>query len=136
MKTTSVLSLCTIAALALAGCEVTDNSSLQSVSGYSVASEGTYVPLGQSVRLHTATITPLEVIEDSRCPSDVQCAYEGRLRLRVEVTNAAKTETDVIEFAEHASYYGLGYILADVTPWPRTTNEMRDENYRFRFARD
>ena len=136
MKSTFSAVSSAIALLAVGGCEMTDNSSLESVSGYSVAQEGTYVALGQPVRLHTMTITPLEILEDTRCPSDVQCAYEGDVRLRVELTSAARTEIDVIEFNEHTSYLGFGYILADVTPWPRTTSMMRDEDYRFRFARD
>lgn len=35
------------------------------------------------------TVKPLEVIEDSRCPSNVTCVWAGRLRLRAEVSGVA-----------------------------------------------
>jgi len=32
------------------------------------------------------TVRPLSVIEDSRCPADVECVWAGRLRLRANVS--------------------------------------------------
>lgn len=38
-------------------------------------------------------VKPLEVLEDSRCPMNVQCVWAGRLRLRAEVAGAAQELT-------------------------------------------
>ena len=39
------------------------------------------------------TVKPLEVLEDSRCPANVQCVWAGRLRLRAEISGAAQELT-------------------------------------------
>ena len=39
------------------------------------------------------TVRPLEVLEDSRCPTNVACIWAGRLRLRAEVSGGAQEFT-------------------------------------------
>ncbi|MAP54407.1 hypothetical protein [Altibacter sp.] len=43
------------------------------------------VPLGEKVILGDVAITFKEVLEDSRCPKDVNCIWEGRIRLQIAV---------------------------------------------------
>jgi hypothetical protein len=45
--------------------------------------------LGQTVRLGAAGVRPIAVVEDSRCPHDVECVWAGRLRLRVSLSGVA-----------------------------------------------
>ena len=46
---------------------------------------GTFARIGQSVRLANLRVTPLAVIEDSRCPRLVTCVWRGRLRISAAV---------------------------------------------------
>ena len=54
---------------------------------------GTFARLGQSVRLANLRVTPLAVIEDSRCPRLVTCVWRGRLRIST-VVNGRKFTLD------------------------------------------
>lgn len=42
-----------------------------------------YAALGQSVTVGGPRITPLDVLEDSRCPMNARCVWAGHVRLRV-----------------------------------------------------
>lgn len=46
--------------------------------------------LGETVRLGTVEVRPLEIEEDSRCPLDVTCVWAGRIRVRVAVSGAGE----------------------------------------------
>lgn len=48
--------------------------------------------LGQTVRLGDLSVRPIAVLEDSRCPSGVQCVWAGRLRIRAAVSGVGETE--------------------------------------------
>ncbi len=56
-------------------------------------------PLGPVAALgHTAVagpvrVRPIAVVEDSRCPADVQCVWAGRLRLLAEIDFNGGSET-------------------------------------------
>ena len=40
---------------------------------------------GQTVLIHNLAVTPLRLLEDSRCPRKLACIWAGRLRLAVSV---------------------------------------------------
>lgn len=52
------------------------------------------VPLGETVKKENVSITLAEIVEDSRCPSDVTCVWAGRSKVKVLVTMKGK-ETEV-----------------------------------------
>ena len=69
-----------IAALALAGC----------AAGPQIAGPGAVeARLGATARLGDVAVRPIAVVEDSRCPRDVQCVWAGRLRLRAAISGVA-----------------------------------------------
>lgn len=45
--------------------------------------------LGGTARLGNVEVRPLAIVEDSRCPRDVLCAWAGRARLRATITGVA-----------------------------------------------
>jgi len=57
------------------------------------ASAGPTASLGQAATVGGATIRPIQVIEDSRCPSDVVCVWAGRLILLAEVDYRGGSES-------------------------------------------
>lgn len=43
------------------------------------------VPFGETVQLDDVAFTLTEILEDSRCPSDVTCVWAGRAKVNIEI---------------------------------------------------
>ena len=54
------------------------------------------IPLGETVRLDDVALTFVKVLEDSRCPKNVTCIWQGRIIVQV----AVKREGDLIQNKE------------------------------------
>lgn len=136
-----------IAALAVGGC-------MAASPGANVAGNGSETPnasqpreqrpadrpgnayggLNETIRLGDLTIRPLEVIEDSRCPVDVTCAWSGRLVLRAEVSGVPGSAS-ISSIEPFALPGGGSLVLASV--WPNNYHQGGGarEPYRFGFMR-
>ena len=116
----------------------TDNSSLESGPGTpnSRAYEGSFVPLGKAVVAGPLTVVPLEVVEDSRCPIDTQCVWEGRVIVRAEIAAPGGVTTQDLTLGEEtrATAYGHRVTLTDVRPDRREGTVIDPGDYRFRFT--
>lgn len=64
------------------------------------------VGMGQPAYLQGHRVRPLEVVEDSRCPFDVQCIHAGFFRARVEIHSPSGEREEVLEL-------GRGIALDD-----------------------
>ena len=92
---------------------------------YNIRSDGvSQAALGQTVRIGPHSVTPLAVVEDSRCPTGVQCPWAGRVRVNARVDGQPRELT-------------LGQPgpveLAWVAPAKRANEEIYSEQYRFGF---
>ena len=93
--------------------------------------------IGESANLGGGLVVrPLEVIEDSRCPGNVQCIWAGRLRLRANVSGS---DVD-LTLGEPAQTAHGSVLLAVVSPgpwaeWP-TAELGAKPAYRFGFTRN
>ena len=124
------LALC--AALSLAAC-ATVTQNVEPVSG--IAPEGTAIGIGQSVQVGEAVVTPLQVTDDSRCPSTVQCVWQGRVAVQARVETRASREIVEIATNEPADIDGYQIGMEVVEPVRRTpSQEFGADEYRFRFA--
>lgn len=93
-----------------------------------------YGGLNETIRLGDLTVRPLEVIEDSRCPVDVDCVWSGRLVLRAEVSGVSGNAT--ISTQEPFALPGGGaLVLATVWPYNYHHGGGPREPYRFGFTR-
>lgn len=79
------------------------------------------------------TVAPLEVVEDSRCPSDVVCIQAGTARVRSGITSGLgkgeiifKLNTPITTEAERVE-------LIQVLPEARSEIPIRANEYRFIF---
>ena len=92
--------------------------------------------IGESADLGAGLIVrPLEVIEDSRCPNNVQCVWAGRLRLRADLSGS---EVELTLGEPRLTPQGsLVLALVSPGPWSRwPTGELGPKPaYRFGFAR-
>ncbi|MCH9659725.1 MAG: hypothetical protein K0U54_02315 [Bacteroidetes bacterium] len=66
------------------------------VSGLTFAQEkstqtpqiGMAIPLGTTIEIDDLLIEFVEVLEDSRCPKDVQCVWAGQAKVKLSVTES------------------------------------------------
>ncbi|MBY0568336.1 MAG: hypothetical protein K2P70_13565 [Hyphomonadaceae bacterium] len=81
------------------------------------------------------TVRPIAIIEDSRCPQNAQCLWEGRMRIRASVSGQ-DAELRLGETFE-TSRGAVEFVIASPGPWaewPRDELGPRPP-YRFGFRR-
>ena len=93
--------------LGLAGCVTAPDAATQGpgVEAWRATIEANEAPfrvpgtvtarLNQEVQIGDIRVTPLAVLEDSRCPVDVTCIWAGRVRLRVAVSGAGESVMEI-----------------------------------------
>ncbi|HEY0163948.1 MAG TPA: hypothetical protein VGB39_01095 [Sphingomicrobium sp.] len=111
-----------LALLALAACATTPDRRI---------ANGPTAPLGETAVLDGVTVKPLEVIEDSRCPAQVQCVWAGRIRIRAEISHSGTRE---LTLGEPAEVTGGTLSLVDVRPGKRAAEAIRPRDYQFTFT--
>lgn len=94
-----------------------------------------------SVEVHLAakgvlkgySITPLEVIEDSRCPSDVVCIQAGTVRLRTSIVSSTETIEKIFTLNQSVTIGDQNIELIDVKPHTVSTKPINKADYIFVF---
>jgi hypothetical protein len=88
------------------------------------------VRLGETARIHGLRVTPLRVIEDSRCPQNARCVWAGRVRISVRVGGRVRELT----LRQSVPVANGAVSLVAVLP-ERTTREgtIPPRAYRFGF---
>lgn len=82
---------------------------------------------GQTISVESLKFT-LDVVDDSRCPSDVTCVWGGQVTATIRIEN--QTHSKAIDFMPSDSYTFFSpykIVLLDVSPYPVST-EMPDEH--------
>jgi len=77
--------LCLVAGLWLVGCSAPEPSSIQLGQPFTIS-------INQPAQLSEKglSLTFQEVLEDSRCPSNVQCAWSGQARISISVSQTGQ----------------------------------------------
>lgn len=93
--------------------------------------------LGETVRLGDLSVRPIAVLEDSRCPSGVQCIWAGRLRLRAAISGVGETELILGQPFALTGGGTLTLVAAAPAPWHRPPpGAETGPATRFAFRRD
>ena len=121
MRTTPIL----IASLALiGGCASTPP----------MANDGLgWARLNQQVYVDGPKVTPLAVVEDSRCPRTVTCVWAGRVRLSLRITTGRGSETREITTGAPLQVADGSLELVEVTPLATAGKPVAPGDYRFGF---
>ncbi len=99
------------------------------------ASAGPTAGLGETANVGGVQVRPLRVVEDSRCPVNAVCVWQGRLRVEAEVEARGGSETHrtVLTLREPAAL-GDG-ILTMIEAQPVKLDAPIDPpTYRFTFS--
>lgn len=88
--------------------------------------------IGQTIQVDGIRVTPLAVVEDSRCPKGVQCVWAGRVRIGVRV-DFARTEARELELGKSIPVADGTLELVEVLPEAVAGRKILPEDYRFGF---
>lgn len=122
--------LAALGALALlSGCIHYRNA--PAVAGAQAAPQGTPVGLGQPVQVGTLIVTPISVIEDSRCPENARCVWAGRLVVATRIDGPGWRETPELALGESYITPAATVTLVSGLPEKRTDTATALTEYRF-----
>lgn len=88
--------------------------------------------LNTSVSTLGVTITPLEIVEDSRCPIDVQCIWAGTVKVRALLESGLGTATQLFELNMPITTEAEIVTLISVAP-EKMASDTDASAYRFTF---
>jgi hypothetical protein len=96
-----------------------------------------YARFGQTIAVGGARVTPLSLIEDSRCPASVTCVWRGQVRITARIVSARGNEVRELTSGKAIEVAGGMLELADVRPPRRTPAAIPVGTYRLglRFSR-
>ena len=99
-------------------------------------SAGPTAGIGQVATVGEAKVRPIQVIEDSRCPSDVVCIWAGRLVLLAEVNYHGGSEEyrGNLTLGEPLRLGAETITLMKAEPHPHAGKPIDPRGYRFTFA--
>ena len=100
----------------------------------------TKMSIGTSFDLGPKSIRFVEVLKDSRCPSDVTCVWAGEVQVKIEILeNGSVLEEKLITFGasgvnpkrtmellKTATKTVLGY---NISPYPKSSNQIPKSEY-------
>jgi hypothetical protein len=89
--------------------------------------------LGQEVLLSEVTGKVTEVLEDSRCPQDVQCIQAGTVRVKAHLTFGTLSQDVTLKLGEPVVFSGHSITLIDVKPTKVSTVQIKPADYVFTF---
>lgn len=96
------------------------------------------IKLNETLSLAGTKIKPTEVIEDSRCPKDVQCIQAGTVRVGAVVTPRGSPDTDeqpILFELRVPMTVGLDQVtLIEVSPAPTAGSSIAPTDYVFTFT--
>ena len=91
--------------------------------------------IGETVRIGDVSITPREVLQDSRCPEEVMCVHAGFFRVRTEIRTGRETRTEVLDWHRGIALEDARSVtLTRVEPGRRQGSGPAPADYRLTFT--
>jgi hypothetical protein len=90
--------------------------------------------LGQEVTVNGLRIKAVAVYEDSRCPSDVQCIWAGKVRVGLNIFLPSGWQGMELEVGQEKYIRDRSVTLDEVSPYPISTKKIADNEYRFKIT--
>lgn len=98
------------------------------------------IPLGETVVFESTAITFKSVIEDSRCPTDVTCVWEGQAKVLVALkSNGLTVEKELLFRGTHFGSESENTLLVTdikkyigyrLSPYPVSTQPFAEREYQ------
>lgn len=97
----------------------------------------TYTRTNREILVDGPRVTPLAVLEDSRCPENARCVWAGRVRINARIVTGRGTEEREMTLGQPISVADGQLLLGDVQPSRKTAEAaVSPGDYRFGFRFD
>lgn len=93
-----------------------------------------HVRLTETARLFSLAVTPIRLIEDSRCPTGVVCIQAGTVRVEARVSDGRGPRTFILPLGVAVELDGGWAKLIRVCPYPVHGSPIRPNDYLFSVA--
>jgi hypothetical protein len=93
----------------------------------------TFARIGQSVGVDGPLVTPLAVLEDSRCPQRAVCVWAGQVRLRVRIGGRRARVIKELTLGRPSPVADGSLTLVSVSPERNAGPATLPRSYRFGF---
>ena len=80
------------------------------------------------------SVTPLEVVQDSRCPMDVVCIQAGTVQLKVRLASVGGIEDATLTLGVPIEFMGRQIELIGVQPPKKSGQTIAPQDYSFDFT--
>lgn len=123
----------------LAGCAATTTPPPRQQPVPDVMSEPTahliHARIGETVSVDGPKVTPLVVLEDSRCPMNARCVWAGRVRIKARIDLGSGSQVRELTQGAPVQVADGSLELVEVQPDRPMTNEpnLAPADYRFGF---
>lgn len=97
------------------------------------STEGSAVAIAEGVRVGKLAAVPQVLLEDSRCPANVQCIWAGRVVLSTRIYGPDFDETVPLTLGEPYATHGTTITLVSVLPAKTAGDEIPAPSYHFGF---
>ena len=91
------------------------------------------IPFNRTAKALNAVITPIEILEDSRCSKKVECIQEGTVKARIKVSSQLAESIQDIELGRDVITETETIHLVEVLPTKDYNGRVRPEQYIFVF---
>ena len=92
-----------------------------------------WAALGERIFVDGPQVTPLEVLEDSRCPMRAQCVWAGHVRIRATVHLGTGDRTYELTSGKPIQVADGSFELVEVKPAMTSDGPIEPGDYRFGF---
>ncbi|MDE2437480.1 MAG: hypothetical protein KGM49_14585 [Sphingomonadales bacterium] len=113
-----------LAPLALSGCIIYHNR----------ADGVTRLRIDESGTVDGPRVTPLKVVEDSRCPVGTQCVWAGQVKLKVRIETGKGSEERDLTLNTPEQVADGKLTLIEVSPVKKANDTIYPDEYRFGFT--
>jgi len=89
--------------------------------------------IGQKITVNGVGITPLSLVSDSRCPSDVECIWAGTVTIKAKLEKGGNTQEVVLDLGKPVTFANQEVTLSSVSPEIKQTVGIKITDYIFTF---
>ncbi|MEX0608339.1 MAG: hypothetical protein WD016_12500 [Balneolaceae bacterium] len=106
-------------------CQLNDSSTVTSLENHEIE-----LKFGEQVFIQEKGLTVLfsDLIEESRCPESVMCAWAGNAEVAIQI-NSDDIRLNSYKDPNKVSISGYEIELISVTPYPKDTGGIQKEEY-------
>ncbi len=115
----------------------TTNALMYKISS-AATTQNQVLSLGQTATVGTVRVTPVAIVEDSRCPANVTCIQAGRVVVRTEIGSSySYTSVGLTSNGEvFTTDDGYKIKIVDVTPVKTSTSTIPNSEYKITYMID